>query len=180
MLVDSILLQRMDMLKQDILQTLQKHLGAVDTQSLGMLDTQHKAHKIEKFNHEIKGINESIGALQTLQIACQKILKLETLSVDSVQELVQKAQFMGKALFNSTLSINLGESVLELNAPNPLDLLETGADLKAALQESLGQIKQALSAIQESVNQKQVFKKPPTLNTPSFNKNMLLDLMKSS
>ncbi|CRF48675.1 hypothetical protein HHE03_02490 [Helicobacter heilmannii] len=180
MLVGCILLQRMDMLKQNILQTLQKHLGEIDTQSLDMLDTQHKAYKIEKFNHEIKGINEGIGALQTLQIACQKILKLETLSVESVQEVVQKAQFMGKALFNSILSINLGESVLELSAPSPLDLLEEGADLKAALQESTEQIKQALGTIQESVSQKQVFKKPPTLNTPSFSKDALLDLMKSS
>ncbi|WP_221272297.1 MULTISPECIES: flagellar FLiS export co-chaperone [unclassified Helicobacter] len=168
------------MLKQDILQALQKHLGAIDTQSLEILDTQHKTHKIEKFSHEIKGINEGIGALQSLQIACQKILKLETLNAESVQELVQKAQFMGKALFNSTLSINLGESMLKLNAPSPLDLLSQGADLKAALQESLEQIKQALNTIQESVSQKQVFKKPPTLNTPSFNKDVLLDLMKSS
>lgn len=169
------------MLKQDILQTLQKHLGVIDTQSLEMLDTQHKAYKIEKFSHEIKGINEGIGALQTLQIACQKILKLESLSCESVQEVMQKAQFMGKALFNSTLSINLGENTLELNAPNPLRLLAQGQEvLKDALQESLTQIRQALSAIQESVSQKQVFKKPPTLNTPSFNKDTLLDLMKSS
>ncbi len=188
MLVLFISLQGWQMLKQNMLEALQKHLGVIDTQSLEILDTQQKSAKIDKFSREIKGINESIGALQTLQIACQKLLKLiPTLGQDSntepqMQEVVQKAQFLGQALFGGSLVISLESESLEVQVANPLELLETqGAGyLSAYLHDRLEIIKQALGKIQESVSQKQVFSKPPTLNTPSFSKEALLGLMKTS
>ncbi len=187
MLVLFISLQGWQMLKQNMLEALQKHLGAIDTQSLEILDTQQKSAKIDKFSREIKGINESIGALQTLQIACQKLLKLiPTLGQGNteaqMQEVVQKAQFLGQALFGGSLVISLESENLEVQAANPLELLETqGAEhLSAYLHDRLEIIKHALGKIQESVSQKQVFSKPPTLNTPSFSKEALLGLMKTS
>ncbi|WP_104711077.1 flagellar FLiS export co-chaperone [Helicobacter felis] len=168
---------------QTMLQAFQKHLGDIDTQSLEMLDTQGKAHKIERFNHEIKSINESIGALQILQIACQKLLKLESKDRASMQEAVNKARFKEKGLFGVRLDIVLdSQEPLCVQVPNPLEVLESqGFDaMRASLEQGLSSIKGALTSIQESVATKQVFQKTPTLNTPNFSKDALLAMMKSS
>ncbi|WP_240329322.1 flagellar FLiS export co-chaperone [Helicobacter suis] len=169
------------MLKQDMLQAFEKHLGALDTQELEMLDTRQKSSKIEKFSHEIKSLNESIGALQVLQIACNKLLKLMPLSDTQegrmqMQEVINKAQFLGHVLFDTPLVVTLEQTSLSIEVNNPL---KSASNTEIYLQEKLEEIKEALLQIQESVSSKQVFRKTPTLNTPSFNKDTL-DFMKTS
>ncbi|WP_121022463.1 flagellar FLiS export co-chaperone [Helicobacter vulpis] len=169
-------------MRENMLEVFKKHLGAIDPADLGILDTQQKASKIQHFNHEIKGLNESIGALQTLQIACQKLLKLEAEAHESMQEVVDKACFKGQGLFGVGLQISLdSQESLHLEIQNPLEVLASKGleGMRAVLEEGLERIKDALARIQESVNQKQVFKKPPTLNTPHFDKSALLAIKSS-
>ncbi|WP_205589474.1 MULTISPECIES: flagellar FLiS export co-chaperone [Helicobacter] len=164
-------------MRENMLEIFKKHLGAIDPADLGILDTQQKTSKIKHFNHEIKGLNESIGVLQTLQIACQNLLKLEADARTSMQEVIAKARFQDKELFGVGLQISLdSQESLHLEIQNPLEVLASKGleGMRACLQEGLEDIKDALARIQESVSQKQVFKKPPTLNTPHFDKSALL------
>ncbi len=58
----------------DILKTLQKYLGDVETSDF-KTNAIEKSQQIAKFSRDMKNINESVGALQVLQIACKKTPK---------------------------------------------------------------------------------------------------------
>ncbi|MFC3847724.1 flagellar FLiS export co-chaperone [Helicobacter baculiformis] len=170
-------------MRENMLEVFKKHLGDIDPADLGILDTQQKARKIQHFNREIKGLNESIGALQTLQVACQKLLKFESGAHEGIQDIVLKARFKEQELFGGCLHILLdSQEPLRVEVPNPLEVLKSEGleKMRAVLEEGLTSIKSALLSIQESVASKQVFQKPPTLNTPHFDKGALLAMKKTS
>ncbi|WP_242440006.1 flagellar FLiS export co-chaperone, partial [Helicobacter pylori] len=95
----------------DILKTLQKHLGDVETSDF-TTNAIEKSQQIAKFSRDMKNINESVGALQVLQIACKKLFNksmgLEdkdalqaSIIKQELREIVENCQFLASPLFDT-------------------------------------------------------------------------------
>ncbi len=164
----------------DILKTLQKHLGDVETSDF-KTNAIEKSQQIAQFSRDMKNINESVGALQVLQIACKKLLNksmgLEdkdalqaSIIKQELREIVENCQFLASPLFDTQLNIAIHDEVFSIIVDNPLDLLENAGEFQAYLEEKLNEIKELLGYLSESLSNPKSF-------TPSFSNKNLKDLL---
>ncbi|AFI06280.1 flagellar FLiS export co-chaperone [Helicobacter cetorum] len=164
----------------DILKTFQKHLGGVETSDFKMSGLE-KSQKIAKFSRDMKNVNESVGALQVLQIACKKLLNksmgledkdaLQTsITKQELQEIVENCQFLASPLFDTELNISINDEVFSIMVANPLSLLENASEFQAYLEEKLNEVKEMLGYLSESLSSSQTF-------MPSFSNNRFKDLL---
>ncbi|WP_033602139.1 flagellar FLiS export co-chaperone [Helicobacter pylori] len=166
----------------DILKTLQKHLGDVEVSDF-KTNAINKSQQIAKFNRDMKNINESVGALQVLQIACKKLsnknMGLEdkdalqaSITKQELQEIVENCQFLASPLFDTQLNIAINDEVFSIIVDNPLHLLENVGEFQAYLEEKLNEIKELLAYLSESLSNPKAF-----MPKPSFSNKSLKDLL---
>ncbi|WP_033754250.1 flagellar FLiS export co-chaperone [Helicobacter pylori] len=166
----------------DILKTLQKHLGDVEVSDF-KTNAINKSQQIAKFNRDMKNINESVGALQVLQIACKKLsnksMGLEdkdalqaSIAKQELQEIVENCQFLTSPLFDAQLNIAINDEVFSIIVDNPLHLLENADEFQAYLEEKLNEIKELLGYLSESLSNPKAF-----MPKPSFSNKSLKDLL---
>ncbi len=166
----------------DILKTLQKHLGDVEVSDF-KTNAINKSQQIAKFNRDMKNINESVGALQVLQIACKKLshksMGLEdkdalqaSITKQELQEIVENCQFLASPLFDTQLNIAINDEVFSMIVDNPLHLLENAGEFQAYLEEKLNEIKELLAYLSESLSNPKAF-----MPKPSFSNKSLKDLL---
>ncbi|GAA7271367.1 hypothetical protein HpBGD94_05120 [Helicobacter pylori] len=164
----------------DILKTLQKHLGGVETSDF-KTNAIEKSQQIAQFSRDMKNINESVGALQVLQIACKKLFNksmgLEdkdalqaSIIKQELREIVKNCQFLASPLFDTQLNIAINGEVFSMIVANPLSLLENAGEFQAYLEEKLNEIKGLLGYLSESLSNPKVF-------MPSFSNQSLKDLL---
>ncbi|GAA9870790.1 flagellar FLiS export co-chaperone [Helicobacter pylori] len=165
----------------DILKTLQKHLGDVETSDF-KTNAIEKSQQIAKFSRDMKNINESVGALQVLQIACKKLFnksmgledKEDALQASIIKqelrEIVENCQFLASPLFDTQLNIAINDEIFSMIVDNPLDLLENAGEFQAYLEEKLNEIKELLGYLSESLSNPKAF-------MPSFSNKSLKDLL---
>ncbi|GAA7382711.1 flagellar FLiS export co-chaperone [Helicobacter pylori] len=164
----------------DILKTLQKHLGGVETSDF-KTNAIEKSQQIAQFSRDMKNINESVGALQVLQIACKKLFNksmgLEdkdalqaSIIKQELKEIVENCQFLASPLFDTQLNIAIHDEVFSMIVANPLSLLENVGEFQAYLEEKLNEIKGLLGYLSESLSNPKVF-------MPSFSNQSLKDLL---
>ncbi len=162
----------------DILKTLQKHLGDVETSDF-KTNAIEKSQQIAQFSRDMKNINESVGALQVLQIACKKLFNksmgLEdkdalqaSIIKQELREIVENCQFLASPLFDTQLNITINDEIFSMVVVNPLDLLENAGEFQAYLEEKLNEIKELLGYLSESLSN-------PFM--PSFSNKSLKDLL---
>ncbi len=166
----------------DILKTLQKHLGDVEVSDF-KTNAINKSQQIAKFNRDMKNINESVGALQVLQIACKKLsnksMGLEdkdalqvSITKQELQEIVENCQFLASPLFDTQLNIAINDEVFSIIVDNPLHLLENAGEFQAYLEEKLNKIKELLAYLSESLSNPKAF-----MPKQSFSNKSLKDLL---
>ncbi|MEJ8610240.1 flagellar FLiS export co-chaperone [Helicobacter pylori] len=164
----------------DILKTLQKHLGDVETSDF-TTNAIEKSQQIAQFSRDMKNINESVGALQVLQIACKKLFNksmgLEdkdalqaSIIKQELKEIVENCQFLASPLFDTQLNIAIHDEVFSMIVANPLNLLENAGEFQAYLEEKLNEIKGLLGYLSESLSSPKAF-------MPSFSNQSLKDLL---
>ncbi|GAA7273831.1 flagellar FLiS export co-chaperone [Helicobacter pylori] len=164
----------------DILKTLQKHLGDVETSDF-KTNAIEKSQQIAQFSRDMKNINESVGALQVLQIACKKLFNksmgLEdkdalqaSIIKQELREIVKNCQFLASPLFDTQLNIAIHDEVFSMIVANPLNLLENVGEFQAYLEEKLNEIKELLGYLSESLSNPKTF-------MPSFSNQSLKDLL---
>lgn len=166
----------------DILKTLQKHLGDVETSDF-TTNAIEKSQQIAQFSRDMKNINESVGALQVLQIACKKLFNksmgLEdkdalqaSIIKQELREIVENCQFLASPLFDTQLNITINDEVFSMIVVNPLDLLENVGGFQAYLEEKLNEIKGLLGYLSESLSNPKAF-----MPKQSFSNKNLKDLL---
>lgn len=164
----------------DILKTLQKHLGDVETSDF-TTNAIEKSQQIAQFSRDMKNINESVGALQVLQIACKKLFNksmgLEdkdalqaSIIKQELREIVENCQFLASPLFDTQLNITINDEIFSMIVVNPLDLLENAGEFQAYLEEKLNEIKELLGYLSESLSNPKAF-------MSSFSNQNLKDLL---
>ncbi|WP_291949411.1 flagellar FLiS export co-chaperone [Campylobacter sp.] len=115
----------------DELEILQKHLGQT---GIG-LDGANLKHQTQKFSEDITDANDFVGALQILDSALKKILKLlEDRDYEDVQDkvliasesikIVDNCSFLGNALFDNNYNVNVGNKAFCFEICNPIKILE--------------------------------------------------------
>ncbi len=172
----------------DILKTFQKHLGDVEVSDF-KTNAINKSQQIAKFNRDMKNINESVGALQVLQIACKKLsnksMGLEdkdalqaSITKQELQEIVENCQFLASPLFNTQLNIAINDEVFSIIVDNPLHLLENAGEFQAYLEEKLNEIKELLGYLSESLSNPKAFMPKPSFSNKSL-KDLLSDDLRS-
>ncbi|RAX55241.1 hypothetical protein CCY99_00650 [Helicobacter sp. 16-1353] len=134
------------MSNDDILATLKKHLPEVEEESqVNLTKTQ-----IHNFGENMKGINEFIGAAQTLVVNLNKIRNLaekiqwiddllkqeENTStiqilnterqthIANIKYMLENSKFMGVGLFDTELSCVINGKRFSLNIENPLHFID--------------------------------------------------------
>lgn len=142
MLKQSIRFQSEEVSMQNIIATMQKHINKQFSQdSIPYALSQIPQQSIHKFSEDMKGANEFIGALQTANVACKKILKLakdlgaNSLSQDSqdLQDIIENTAFMGVKLFNTQLSTTLNATSYTFCIDNPMPLLQADSNTQALI-----------------------------------------------
>ncbi|WP_233705402.1 flagellar FLiS export co-chaperone [Helicobacter cinaedi] len=142
MLKQSIRFQSEEVNMQNIIATMQKHINKQFSQdSIPCALSQIPQQSIHKFSEDMKGANEFIGALQTANVACRKILKLakdlgaNSLSQDSqdLQDIIENTAFMGVKLFNTQLSTTLNATSYTFCIDNPMPLLQADSNIQALI-----------------------------------------------
>lgn len=134
------------MTNNDILATFKKHIeGINNNETKNMTKSQ-----IYRFSENIKGINEFIGASQTILIKISKIKNiaekiqyldelLESQSndlyeleqnkqsnINEIKNIVKNANFIGISLFDTTLFCNINGKEITLDIQNPINYIDNG------------------------------------------------------
>lgn len=148
---------------QDIIATMQKHIDKQFSQdSTPYTLCESTQQSIHKFSEDIKGANEFIGALQTINAACKKILKLvqnlppDNLSQD-LQDIIENTAFMGVKLFRTQLNTTLNATSYTFCIDNPMPLFQQSKDSAtqeafiAYIEEKSQEITQLLLALSDAL-----------------------------
>lgn len=152
----------------DILATFRKHLSGID-EVRELSSTQ-----IYNFGENMKGINEFIGAAQTLSLnlskirnLCEKIAWIDDLSkqesdegtirmyhternahIANIKYILQGAKFMGIGLFDTELSCSINGRFFSINVASPLDE-ENMLEYCVARED---EVRETLSAVSRQLN----------------------------
>lgn len=123
------------MIDKDLLATLKKHIQDIDGTDFEV--PSKVGNKIVSFGEDMKSANEFIGALQVLSIALKKCINkahlvdgaenldvLKENTVLSIREIISNCSFMGNALFDASLCIELGSESVEFSISTPESFLE--------------------------------------------------------
>lgn len=137
-------------------------------------ETSQQANK--RFGEDIKGVNEFIGALQSVQIVLVKILKIaqgclydatdlqqaqiseseltskKSLATSEIASLVAEAQFLGTPLFDTNLSANVNGTQQSICFTSPLSLAPDFHALSAYVQEKQEESMQLLLLLSEALS----------------------------
>ena len=179
MLKQSIRFQSEEVSMQDIIATMQKHINKQFSQdSIPYALSQIPQQSIHKFSEDMKGANEFIGALQTANVACKKILKLakdlgaNSLSQDSqdLQDIIENTAFMGVKLFNTQLSTTLNATSYTFCIDNPMPLLQADSNTQALIayiNEKSQEITQLLLTLSDAL----VESSTPSTSSENYNLN---------
>lgn len=179
MLKQSIRFQSEEVNMQDIIATMQKHINKQFSQdSIPYALSQIPQQSIHKFSEDMKGANEFIGALQTANVACKKILKLakdlgaNSLSQDSqdLQDIIENTAFMGVKLFNTQLSTTLNATSYTFCIDNPMPLLQADSNTQALIayiNEKSQEITQLLLTLSDAL----VESSTPSTSSENYNLN---------
>ena len=164
------------MQQKDILATLKKHIGDIDFSQ----DMESKNLRIHNFGEDMKSINEFAGALQTLQICFGKILHLahtlnqnptsQTTIKAQIQEHITECRFLGKDLFDSSMSIKAGATIITLENPSPMPLLDKTdvQDFIDYIQDKNTELIQTLNFIAQTIASQNPFTRNATNNATSI------------
>ena len=179
MLKQSIRFQSEEVNMQNIIATMQKHINKQFSQdSIPYALSQIPQQSIHKFSEDMKGANEFIGALQTANVACRKILKLakdlgaNSLSQDSqdLQDIIENTAFMGVKLFNTQLSTTLNATSYTFCIDNPIPLLQADSNIQALIayiNEKSQEITQLLLTLSDAL----VESSTPSTSSENYNLN---------
>ena len=179
MLKQSIRFQSEEVNMQNIIATMQKHINKQFSQdSIPYALSQIPQQSIHKFSEDMKGANEFIGALQTANVACKKILKLakdlgaNSLSQDSqdLQDIIENTAFMGVKLFNTQLSTTLNATSYTFCIDNPMPLLQADSNTQALIayiNEKSQEITQLLLTLSDAL----VESSTPSTSSENYNLN---------
>lgn len=159
---------------QNIIAMMQKHQKDIEKQFSQDSNTQ----SIHKFSEDMKGANEFIGALQTANVACRKILKLakdlgaNSLSQDSqdLQDIIENTAFMGVKLFNTQLSTTLNATSYIFCIDNPMPLLQVDSNTQALIayiEEKSQEITQMLLTLSDAL----IESSTPSTSSENYNFN---------
>ena len=122
------------MIDKDLLATLKKHIQDIDGTDFEV--PSKVGNKIVSFGEDMKSANEFIGALQVLSIALKKCINKAHLVDDGaenldaqntalfIREIISNCSFMGNALFDASLCIELGSESVEFSISTPESFLE--------------------------------------------------------
>ena len=123
------------MIDKDLLATLKKHIQDIDGTDFEV--PSKVGNKIVSFGEDMKSANEFIGALQVLSIALKKCINkahlvdgaenLDVLKENTalfIREIISNCSFMGNALFDASLCIELGSESVEFSISTPESFLE--------------------------------------------------------
>lgn len=128
----------------DILATFKKHLSGIEE-----VDSSFTKTQIHNFGETMKGINEFIGAVQTINMnlnkikdLCEKIQWIDDLLItesntstiqsmqtekqnylSNIQHIIDNAKFMGIALFDVELSCIINGKQFSLDVSSPINFL---------------------------------------------------------
>lgn len=128
----------------DILATFKKHLSGIEE-----INTSFTKAKIYNFGETMKGVNEFIGAVQTINLNLSKIKDLiekiqwiddlshtetnmQTIQsiqqekqnyLSNIEHLVDNTKFMGIDLFDVELSCIINRSEFSINIANPINFI---------------------------------------------------------
>lgn len=174
MLKQSTRFQSEEVNMQNIIATMQKHQKDIEKQFSQDSNTQ----SIHKFSEDMKGANEFIGALQTANVACRKILKLakdlsaNSLSQDSqdLQDIIENTAFMGVKLFNTQLSTTLNATSYTFCIDNPMPLLQADSNTQALIayiEEKSQEITQLLLTLSDAL----IESSTPSASSENYNFN---------
>ena len=179
MLKQSIRFQSEEVNMQNIIATMQKHINKQFSQdSIPYALSQIPQQSIHKFSEDMKGANEFIGALQTANVACKKILKLakdlgaNSLSQDSqdLQDIIENTAFMGVKLFSTQLSTTLNATSYTFCIDNPMPLLQADSNTQALIayiNEKSQEITQLLLTLSDAL----VESSTPSTSSENYNLN---------
>ncbi len=163
-------------MEKDVLATFKKHIGDIDFSQ----DVESKNLHIHNFGEDMKSINEFAGALQTLQICFGKILHLahtlkqnpahHTTIKAQIQEHIKECRFLGKGLFDSSMSAKVGMTIITLENPSPIPLLDKSAtqDFIDYIQDKNTELIQTLNFISQTIASENPFTRDGTNNTASI------------
>lgn len=131
------------MTNKDILATFKKHIDEIDDKSMKNMSK----YQIHRFSENIKGINEFIGAAQSISMRIIKIKNLaEKISyidelldtpsnnleqlkqnkiahINNIENIAQDSTFIGIQLFDTELSCMINGKEIKLNVKNPMQYI---------------------------------------------------------
>lgn len=134
----------MTMTNKDILATFKKHIDGIEDNCIKNMSK----YQIHRFSENIKGINEFIGAAQSISVKITKIKKLaekigyidellETPSdnleqlkqnrashISNIETIMQDSTFIGIQLFDTELSCVINGKEIKLNVKNPMQYMD--------------------------------------------------------
>lgn len=158
-------------MEKDFLSALKKHIdsGVIEPELQKITKAQ-----IHNFGENMKGINEFIGAIQTLNVNLTKIKNLsekiewinellrqeenantiamlnmqKNAHIANIRYVIEGATFLGVRLFNADLSCAVEGSVFSMQTGNPLE----SGDMLIYCNEKLGEIEILVRQLNEKLN----------------------------
>ena len=168
MLKQSTRFQSEEVNMQNIIAMMQKHQKDIEKQFSQDSNTQ----SIHKFSEDMKGANEFIGALQTANVACRKILKLaKDLGANSLSQDSQDLQdIIENTAFNTQLSTTLNATSYIFCIDNPMPLLQADSNTQALIayiEEKSQEITQMLLTLSDAL----IESSTPSTSSENYNFN---------